>query len=161
MTIAFLPARPEDFEYCQRLYFSGMEEIMRELKLDMIRQAASFREQWNVAEVRIITLDGAKVGWLQSTVRDDALFLAQLFVDGPVQRRGIGTEVMKRLIGEAGPAEQAVTLGVVKSNPAFRLYERLGFRITHEDEIKLFMRREPENVTHPVDEDGTEKPGGA
>jgi ribosomal protein S18 acetylase RimI-like enzyme len=51
---------------------------------------------------------------------------------------------MKRLIGEATRAGQAVTLGVVKSNPAKRLYERLGFRVTHEDGRKFYMRREPD-----------------
>jgi RimJ/RimL family protein N-acetyltransferase len=30
----------------------------------------------------------------------------------------------------------------VKTNPARRLYERLGFRITHEDDRKFYMRRE-------------------
>ena len=38
--------------------------------------------------------------------------------------------------------QDAVTLGVVKTNPARRLYERLGFRITHEDDRKFYMRRE-------------------
>ena len=28
----------------------------------------------------------------------------------------------------------------MKSNPALALYERLGFRLTHEDEYKLYMR---------------------
>jgi ribosomal protein S18 acetylase RimI-like enzyme len=49
---------------------------------------------------------------------------------------------MTRLIGEAAQSSQAVTLGVVKTNPALRLYERLGFRITHDDERKFYMRRE-------------------
>jgi ribosomal protein S18 acetylase RimI-like enzyme len=35
-----------------------------------------------------------------------------------------------------------VTLGVVKKNPALRLYKRLGFHITHEDERKFYMKRE-------------------
>jgi ribosomal protein S18 acetylase RimI-like enzyme len=39
---------------------------------------------------------------------------------------------------------QAVTLGVVKTNPALRLYERLGFRVTHEDDRKFYMRRGPD-----------------
>ena len=50
---------------------------------------------------------------------------------------------MNRLIGEATRARQAMTLGVVKINPAKRLYERLGFRTTHEDDRKFYMRREP------------------
>lgn len=88
-------------------------------------------------------LDGIDIGWLQSRVEDDALFLAQLFVAALFQRQGNGAEVMHRLIKEANRANQAVTLGVVKTNPARHLYERLGFRVTHEDDRKFYMRREP------------------
>ena len=50
---------------------------------------------------------------------------------------------MHVLIEEATHAQKAITLGVVKINPARRLYERLGFRVTHEDQHKVYMRREP------------------
>jgi ribosomal protein S18 acetylase RimI-like enzyme len=139
---ALRPARPEDFDYCAHLYFEGMESIIfRELNLNMDAQAAGFRQRWDVTQVRIITLDGMDIGWLQSFVKDDALFLAQLFVEGALRRQGIGTKVVKGLIEEATRAGLAVTLGVVKTNPALRLYERLGFRTTHEDERKFYMRR--------------------
>jgi GNAT superfamily N-acetyltransferase len=114
------------------------------LNLDRVAQSASFRQQWELSQVRIITVDGADVGWLQSTMREGSLFLAQLFVDSAFQRRGIGTEVMHRLIAEAAGTRQAVTLGVVKINPALRLYARMGFRITHEDDRKFYMRRDPD-----------------
>ena len=140
--IALRPAHAQDFDYCASLYFAGMEEVIRKLSLDMDAQTASFRRQWVSTEVRIITLDGADIGWLQSTVRDGALFLAQLFVDAVHQRQGIGTEILNRIGEEATRAGQAITLGVVKTNPALRLYERLGFRITHEDDRKFYMRCE-------------------
>jgi GNAT superfamily N-acetyltransferase len=143
MTLSFRPAVAADFGYCERLYFAEMERISRELKLDRDAQAASFRRQWQLNEVRIITLDGADIGWLHSAVRDGTLFLGQLFVEHGFQRQGIGTEVMNRLIDEAARANQAMTLGVVKINPAFRLYQRLGFRVTHEDQRKFYMRRDP------------------
>jgi GNAT superfamily N-acetyltransferase len=73
-----------------------------------------------------------------------AFFVAQLFVDDPFQGRGIGTEVMNRLIGEATRFNQAVRLAVVKINPALRLYERLGFHVTHEDDRKFYMKRDPD-----------------
>ena len=151
MNVAFRPALPEDFDYCERLYFAEMERINRELKLDRDLQVASFRRQWQVTQVRIITLDGADIGWLQSTTRDGALFLGQLFVEASRQRRGIGTEVMNRLIGDAMRTRQAMTLGVVKSNPAKRLYERLGFHVTHEDDRKFYMRRKPDVATPKSD----------
>jgi GNAT superfamily N-acetyltransferase len=144
MQIALRPAVPQDFEYCKRLYFAGTKKIIEELNLDMAVQATTFREQWAPSQVRIIAVDGSDVGWLQTTMRDDGLFVAQLFVDGPFQRRGIGTDVMNRLIGEAARLNQGVRLAVVKTNPALRLYERLGFHTTHHDDRKFYMKRDPD-----------------
>lgn len=144
MNLAFRPAVPEDFGYCFRLYFAEMEYVNRELKLDPDVQAESFRHRWDVAQVRIITLDGADVGWLQTMTHEGAYFLGQLFVETSRQRHGIGTDVVHRLIGEASRAGQAMTLGVVKINPAKQLYDRLGFRVVYEDERKFYMRREPD-----------------
>jgi len=144
MQIVLRPAVSQDFEYCKRLYFTGMKKIIEELGLDMAAQAASFLQNWDLAEVRIIAVGNSEVGWLQSSVRDDGLFVAQLFVDDPFQGQGIGTEVMNRLIGEASHLNQAVRLAVVKTNPALRLYERLGFHITREDDRKFYMKRNPD-----------------
>jgi ribosomal protein S18 acetylase RimI-like enzyme len=138
-------ASPQDFGYCESLYFAGMMRIIQELDLEMTAQVATFRQQWEVAQVRIITHDGADAGWLQTTTRGDDLFLAQIFVDGAFQRRGIGTDVMRRLIGEASREGRAVTLGVVKTNPALQLYKRLGFRVTHDDDRKFYMRLDPDD----------------
>ena len=41
------PARPEDFDYCARLYFEGMENTIKELNLDMDGQIAGFRQRWD------------------------------------------------------------------------------------------------------------------
>jgi hypothetical protein len=40
-----------------------------------------------------------------------------------------------------------MTLAVVKINPAKRLYDRLGFRVAHEDDRKFYMRRELDSAT--------------
>lgn len=141
MRTTIRPAAPEDFDYCARLYFEGMEKIIKELNLNMDAQVAGLRQRWDVTQVRVIALDGTDIGWLQSFEKDNTLFLGQLFVDGAFRRQGIGTEVVKALIEEATTAGRAMTLGVVKTNPALRLYERLGFRTTHEDERKFYMRR--------------------
>jgi GNAT superfamily N-acetyltransferase len=138
----FRPAYPEDFTYCTRLYFAGMKAIINELSLNVDAQFNSLRQRWDVTQVRIITLNGADVGWVQSIVDNGALFLGELFVAGPFQNRGIGTEVVNTLIEEAARAGMALTLGVVKTNPALRLYERLGFQVTHDDDRKFYMRRE-------------------
>jgi GNAT superfamily N-acetyltransferase len=142
LSIAFRAATSADFDYCASLYFAGMDTVIRQLNLDRAAQAASFRRQWAPAEVRIIMHDGIAIGWLQTAAVPDALFLKQIFVEGAWQRQGIGTAVMHRLISEAADAGHPMTLGVVKTNPARNLYERLGFRVTSEDERKVYMRHE-------------------
>ena len=144
MRIALRPARLDDFDFCAGLYFSGMEETIRQLKLDMAAQAANLRNRWNVTEVEIITCDNADIGWVQVSLQDDTIYLGQIFIESVFQRRGIGTEIIAGLIGEADRTGRTITLGVVKSNPARSLYERLGFRITNEDDRKFYMRRGPD-----------------
>lgn len=119
-----------------------MQWIIDELKLDRDAQANSFDQQWELAQVRILMADSSDVGWIQSTARENELFLAQIFVARPFQGRGIGTQVMNRLIAEAAEAGQAMCLDVVKINPALRLYDRLGFRIIGGDDRKFYMKRD-------------------
>jgi ribosomal protein S18 acetylase RimI-like enzyme len=147
MRIAVRPARVEDFDFCSDLYFSEMGRTIRELNLDVGKQAANLRQRWALQQVRIITLAGDDIGWVQSMIEGDALFLGQLFVAPAHQGRGIGTTIVRRLIEEAACERRAVTLGVVKTSPALRLYRRLGFRTTHEDDRKFYMRRDPDPPT--------------
>ncbi len=149
MRTVLTPAHPQDFDYCERLYFEGMEKIIKELNLDMAAQIAGFRQRWDVMQVRIVTLDGTDIGWLQSFVKDDALFLGQLFVDKGLRGRGIGTELVKGLIEEAASAGRAVTLGVVKTNPALRLYERL--RVSHHARRRTQILHAPRFESHELD----------
>src|SRR4051794_29708181 len=142
MPAVLRPARPDDFDFCARLYFSSVAETIRLLKLDMAAQTANLRKRWDVAEVEIITSDGADIGWLQKSIQDNTLYLEQIFIVAASQNRGIGTGIINRLIDKARLDGRPVTLGVVKTNPALRLYERLGFRVTHEDDGKFYMRRE-------------------
>ena len=136
------PAQPADFPFCQRTYFEPMRETIEKLGLDQAYHLANLANRWLVEQVRVVMIRGKAVGWLQTALTDDALFLSQLFVDTSFQRQGIGTHLVQILIEEAARDDKAVTLGVVKTNPALRLYRRLGFSVTHEDQNKFYMRRE-------------------
>ncbi|MGL5168907.1 MAG: GNAT family N-acetyltransferase [Afipia sp.] len=146
MPIVLRPACAEDFAFCARLYFSAMKNIIRELQLDVTKQEENLRHLWDVAQVRIITTDDVDAGWMQSEAREDGLYLEQIFVDAPFRRRGIGTSVINGLITQANHTNKPVTLAVVRSNPALKLYERMGFRIADEDDRKFYMRRAPDGA---------------
>src|SRR3954451_4399819 len=102
------PARADDFDFCTRLYFSGMAETIQLLNLDMAAQTRSLRERWDAGEVQIITCDDADIGWMQSSIQVGGPYLEQIFVDAAFRRRGIGTEVIVGLIDNASRAGQPV-----------------------------------------------------
>jgi hypothetical protein len=81
---ALRPAQPQDLAHCQRVYFECMKWIIQTLNLDLAQHREGFARQWQLAEVRIITVAGEDVGWLQTAVADDAIFLGQLYLDGPL-----------------------------------------------------------------------------
>jgi GNAT superfamily N-acetyltransferase len=123
------PARAEDFDYCAGLYFEAMENIIKQLNLNIEAHLAGFRQRWDDTQVTIITLDGANIGWFESFVKEDAPFLAQLFVDRALRGQGIGTAVVNALVEEAVTADRALTLGVVKTNPALGSTNASGFAL--------------------------------
>jgi ribosomal protein S18 acetylase RimI-like enzyme len=67
--------------------------------------------------------------------------ILQLQVASAYQGRGVGRSVLNQLIREAGDAGASLSLGVLKANPARRLYERLGFEIVGEDALEYTMQR--------------------
>lgn len=151
--VSFRQARLGDFKYCSQLYVAQWLLAAVGGPLETNSVVESLRRRWEVGQVRIRVCGGRDIGWLQCVDQGDVLFLEQLFVEDPLRRRGIGTQVMRQLIDEAARSNRGVRLGVVKANPALRLYERLGFEITHEDDRKFYMQYEPVRYTMTLPED--------
>jgi ribosomal protein S18 acetylase RimI-like enzyme len=144
MDVGLRPYADRDFDFARGLYFDAMRwAIERHFGWDEAHQRASFAGWFKPREVSIIVAAAADVGWMQQRQERDAIFLGYLYVIPSMQGRGIGTHVIQQLLSKAGEQSQAVTLAVMKINRARNLYERLGFRITGEDEYKLYMKADP------------------
>jgi len=141
LNISLRPACADDLAFARTIYFETMRWIIERLfGWDDQREQEKFASQFNVAASQIILADGRDVGWVQAQEGEAVLWLQSLYVIPAMQRRGIGAEVLKKMIDRALSAHKPITLSVVKINPALRLYEAYGFRITHEDEDKFYMR---------------------
>jgi ribosomal protein S18 acetylase RimI-like enzyme len=142
--VTLSPARPEHYAFALALYLETMEPYTAELMVwDAARQTAGFAQQWRAEDVRIIALEGCEIGWLQAQESDAEIWLQQLYVVPQRQNQGIGSHVLELLMGEWRPSRKPIVLTVLKNNPARRLYERFGFSVVEEGDVKIHMRLEP------------------
>ena len=107
---------------------------------DLAREGKNFAQFFKLDEVRIITADEQDVGWIQEQVEDIVICFVTFYAMPMMQRRGIGTQVLQMLLARARNQSKAITLAGIPINPALRFYEKHGFRITHEDKHKFYLR---------------------
>ena len=79
----------------------------------------------------------------QEQISERSFNLGSFYIARAMQRRGIGTRVLRMLMERAAKESKVMTLAVVKINPALEFYEKRGFRITHQDEHKFYMTAGP------------------
>jgi GNAT superfamily N-acetyltransferase len=147
--IALRTASSEDFVFARNLYFETMRGVIERLfDWDEAREEKNFAGFFKLDEVRIITANDQDVGWIQEQVEGRTINLGSFYVMPAMQRRGIGTKVLDILLTRAADQSKVTTLAVVKINPARYFYEKRGFRITHEDQYKFYMKAEPKGPRH-------------
>jgi GNAT superfamily N-acetyltransferase len=98
---------------------------------------------WEARRPDIIVLDGEDAGTVQFVRRDADYLLAEFYLLPRFQGRGVGSRLLRRMLGRADADGVPVTLQVIKINPARNLYERHGFRITGETATHFLMERAP------------------
>ena len=123
------------------VYLLTMRPYVQELTVwDEQKQRTSFAAQWKLEEVRIISVDGTDVGWLQVAELPTEIRLQKFFVSPQYQRSGIGSEILSNLLATWRSTGKKIVLRVLKTNPARRLYERLGFSVVAEEDVTFRMR---------------------
>lgn len=134
-------ATTADAEFIYELVEKTMRAYVEELW-------GSFSEGYNrknIAETissrtySIITLDGRDIGALAIERHDTHIQLTQLYILPSHQNRGIGTYLVRTLIEEAKASRKPLRLRVLSTNPARKLYEREGFRVTSQTSERFFM----------------------
>jgi ribosomal protein S18 acetylase RimI-like enzyme len=113
------------------------------LEMQFAAQSNAYRAQFPAASVDVVLAGGEPAGRLYVNRGADAIHLVDIALLPAYRGRGLGTRLLTRLIEEARGSSRPVTLSVERGNPARRLYERLGFRVSDAGEVYLSMRYEP------------------
>jgi ribosomal protein S18 acetylase RimI-like enzyme len=102
-------------------------------------QRTHYQAAFPNASYQIILLDESPVGTLTLTEDDGSVHLVDIAVLPERQNQGIGSGLIRRLMMGAAEKGKPLNLHVEQSNPARRLYERLGFEIVEEDAMYVAM----------------------
>ncbi len=142
MTIQLRKAAPEDYDFVRSVHHRTMQGYVEDFfgSWDQDYQDQRFARTYKIEEARIITHDGMDVGWLARQDLPQEIIFTEFYIAPEHQNRGTGTQVLRDLIAEARQKNKNFSLGVLKNNPARRLYEREGFKVIGENDYKFHMK---------------------
>lgn len=143
------PVRADDQDFLYRLYASTRPEVT-EFGWSPEQQEAFLRMQFNaqqrwyqtaypVAQHSIITAEDKAIGRVLVAHDNGVATLVDISILPQYRRHGIGTAIIGDLISQSSSRGGILKLQVLKTNPAQRLYVRLGFLQTGEDGMYLQM----------------------
>ena len=137
MKIHFRLIKEEDFEFLWRLHNAALKEYVRKTwGWDEDWQRKNFLENFNTADGEIIVIEGRDIGFYWVIEKENEILLASIPLLPEFQNKGIGTGIIRDLLGKSN---KPVRLQVLRVNPARDLYERLGFKIVDETETHFWM----------------------
>ena len=154
MTISLRPSRPEDQDFLFQLYSStrlheiaafGWPAAQQEMffRMQFTAQQRWYESTYGQAEHQIVEQNGQPIGRLMVLREKNSALLVDISLLAEHRGRGIGGELLRDLIQQCKHSRVPLKLQVLKTNPALRLYERLGFLRTGEDQMYIQMECRP------------------
>ena len=120
------------------------EEQKREfVEMQFNAQDTFYRDQFKDAVFQIVELDSRPIGRLYVDRRPDELRVIDIALLSEQRGKGIGGRLMQDVIDEAAIVGKKVRIHVERSNPAMRLYERLGFTKVEDQGVYWLMEWAP------------------
>jgi GNAT superfamily N-acetyltransferase len=136
------PANEGDRHFIEDVYFQTQRWLIERFfgwRGDDAEKA-KFAEFYEPDETSIIVLNGEPIGWLAVRRTSAGFDLEHLYISPSHQSAGVGAFLIGELVREAGEAGVPLRAATAKINPARRLFERLGFVATGDDEYKIYLQ---------------------
>jgi GNAT superfamily N-acetyltransferase len=134
------PARAEDDEF---LFTTRRDGFRRYVELnkpwDDDYQRAVAKADFAAAPVEIIERDGVAIGYQIVERKADHWWLDEIVLIASERDRGIGADLVRAIMAAARAAGLPLRLNCLRANPARHLYDRLGFRVIAEEDIRVRM----------------------
>ncbi len=154
MNVSLRNATPEDEPFLFKLYVSmraeefsavpwSEEQLEAFLRTQFTMQQRTYDAKYPQAKHKIILCDGVDAGTVRFNSTPEEIHLVDLILLPEYRNQGVGSTFLKQLQMEAEVAGRTISLQVVNTNPAIRLYKRVGFSVLYEEAAYLFMKWSP------------------
>ncbi len=138
------PASPADVEAVAELRAVVLRADLGRLgRYDEHRVRQRLRDGFDPAYTWVIEVGGGFAGCVALRPAKDAHWLEHFYLAPHLQGRGIGSGVLRELLGSCDRDRVLVRLNVLQGSPARSLYVRHGFTVESEDPVDVFMVRKP------------------
>jgi GNAT superfamily N-acetyltransferase len=153
-TLALRPVGEDDAELLYRIYASTREEELAPVDWDTAVKEAFLRQQFQAqgsyyratfpnASYDLIVTGEEVMGRLYVNRGENAWLVIDIALLPEFRGRGVGTQLLERVIADAAAVGTPVQIHVEQFNPARRLYKRLGFERIEDQGVYLLMERAP------------------
>jgi GNAT superfamily N-acetyltransferase len=141
MKISLRLATSADTEFARVVHHSAYREVVTKQfgTWEERLQDGFFEKGWRPGESQVIQVDGQDIGCLLQEIHDDYIQLVEVQILPHFQGRGIGSQIIERLIGDAAQRGIPLRLQVLKANRGQELYLRMGFVKTGETATHALM----------------------
>jgi ribosomal protein S18 acetylase RimI-like enzyme len=120
------------------LPYTGM--FVQLLSLQFKAKQQQFAHDYPSLKSKLITYANTKCGYICFAYQNDTYYLVDIALLPHHQHFGIGKIVLTSSLQDAAKRVEFAKLSVSKSNPAFTLYQNLGFELASEDDTHYHMK---------------------
>jgi len=137
----FCSAQAEKFELLD-LPPDQQEQLLR---MQYQAQRRAYLSEFPDADFDVVLIDEVPAGNLYAQRGPDRFVLIDITLLPEYRNSGVGADLVRQLIARASAAGKALNAHVSKENPAWRLWQRLGFRQVGDDGVYLTIEIPADN----------------
>lgn len=119
-------------------------QIRQLMEIQFRAQRQHYRARHPDAEIVIVEIGGEPIGYLNVESTEKRIVLVDIALLPAARRRGNGTRLLLDLFREADARGLSVVAHVETTNPARRLYRRMGFDEVSDDGAYVEIVRRPD-----------------
>ena len=123
-------------EYKKRTIFKYAKNLSEE-EIDKINDYVENTVPLLISDYNNVIVNDKTIGCLLITNKDDGILLDELYLEEEYRNKGIGTDIIKKIINN----NDIIYLWVYKENlKAISLYKKIGFFVIDETESRYYMK---------------------